>query len=554
MKKYIKILVFVAMFLLPIKVHAASISVTLSCPSVASAGQKVSCTINTTNSGDIGSVMMSYSFTGGATYSNFQAGGSFGLLNPKSTGVQIGQPGGTLPKSGKLGTLVVQIPSNATSGSQYTIGLVDIQASTSDYQDINGANVSKTVTVKSSNNYLRALAVSGASISFSKTKTSYTVSVPNTQETTNITAATEDARATLTGAGTKTLKVGKNTFSIVVTAESGAKRTYTVVVNRAAAQQQQQPQQPQQPTQDPEPEPETPGLPGDGSHQIEAPSTGEKDSNNKLSKLTIEGLSLPFDKSIIEYELFVGFEVDEVNIIAESESAKAKITGAGSNKLTVGRNVIRITVTAENGKTRVYEIVINRDKEETKNANNKIKDLEIVGKKIDFDPDVNEYTIINSENSLDIKVTLENADSTYSIKGNSNLVDGSVVRIKVTDADGNLNVYKININMPPNAKKASEGNSLLTTILIIVSLIIGFGGMGFGLFMSMKNKKKDEEPTPELPPVENNIEEFAKSDSREDATMPDILSMTADITPVATSIYEQQQEVVNQDNNPNNLQ
>lgn len=552
MKKYLKILVFVAMFLLPIKVHASSISVSLSCPSVASAGQKINCTISTSNSGDISSIMINYSFTGGATYSNFQVGGSFGLVNPKSVGVQIGQPGGTLPKSGKLGTLVVQIPSSATSGSQYTIGLVGIEASTSDYQDIYGSNVTKTVTVKSSNNYLRALAVSGGSISFQKTKTSYNVNVPNTQTTTNITAATEDARASLTGTGTRTLKVGKNTFNVVVTAESGAKRTYTIVVNRAAAEQPQQPQQPTpQPEPTPEPVPETPGLPGDGTHQIEAPNTDKKDSNNKLSKLSIEGLSLPFDPANVEYELFVGFETGEINIIAESESTKAKITGAGSNKLTVGRNVIRVTVTAENGKTRVYEIVINRDKEESKNANNKLKNLEIVGKKIDFDPDVNEYTIINSANSLDLIVTLASEDSTYSIKGNSNLVDGSVVRIKVSDADGNINVYKININMPPNAKKAGEGNSLLMTILIIVSLIIGFGGMGFGTFMFMKNKKKDEEPLPELPPVENNIEEFAMNDTREDATMPDILSMTADITPVAESIYEQQTSVNNQDTENN---
>ena len=71
--------------------------------------------------------------------------------------------------------------------------------------------------------------------------------------------------------------------------------------------------------------------------------------------------------------------------------------------------------------------------------------------------------------------------------------------------------------------------------------------MGFGILMFMKNKKEDEEPSVELPPVENNIEEFAMNDKREDATMPDILSMTADITPVAESIYEQHPEAINQD-------
>ena len=54
---------------------------------------------------------------------------------------------------------------------------------------------------------------------FRKATTSYSVTVPNDTEKITIYAQATDSKASVTGTGSKTLKVGKNTFSVKVTAE-----------------------------------------------------------------------------------------------------------------------------------------------------------------------------------------------------------------------------------------------------------------------------------------------------------------------------------------------
>lgn len=48
-----------------------------------------------------------------------------------------------------------------------------------------------------------------------------------------IAATNNHNAATVSGAGVKSLSVGLNTFEVVVTAEDGTQKTYTVAVNRA---------------------------------------------------------------------------------------------------------------------------------------------------------------------------------------------------------------------------------------------------------------------------------------------------------------------------------
>ena len=79
MKKYIAVLILIALFLLPIKVNASSVSVSLSCPKTASAGQVINCSINTSNSGDINGITAKFAFSGGASYSSFNFAGGYQL-------------------------------------------------------------------------------------------------------------------------------------------------------------------------------------------------------------------------------------------------------------------------------------------------------------------------------------------------------------------------------------------------------------------------------------------------------------------------------------------
>ena len=62
--------------------------------------------------------------------------------------------------------------------------------------------------------------------------TSYTVNVDSTVSSVSISAAPVNSYASVSGTGSKTLKMGKNTFKRVCTSQSKKTRTYTIVINR----------------------------------------------------------------------------------------------------------------------------------------------------------------------------------------------------------------------------------------------------------------------------------------------------------------------------------
>ena len=67
---------------------------------------------------------------------------------------------------------------------------------------------------------------------FKISTTSYNVSVPNDVENITIYATAQDKKATITGAGAQKLNVGKNELNVIVTAEDGTTKTYTINVTR----------------------------------------------------------------------------------------------------------------------------------------------------------------------------------------------------------------------------------------------------------------------------------------------------------------------------------
>jgi hypothetical protein len=114
--------------------------------------------------------------------------------------------------------------------------------------DVLGSNGAETVkfggasakiTVKdaalSSNAKLKSLTVSGYSISpsFSSTRTSYTLKVPNNVTKINVNATAEDEDAKVVSVeGNDKLKVGSNTVTVTVQAASGTQKKYTIKVTR----------------------------------------------------------------------------------------------------------------------------------------------------------------------------------------------------------------------------------------------------------------------------------------------------------------------------------
>lgn len=84
--------------------------------------------------------------------------------------------------------------------------------------------------------------------------------------------------------------------------------------------------------------------------------------NNWLSSLSISGYSLTptFTGGNTDYSLIVSNDVSSVSVSATTVHTKASIAGIGSIALAVGTNVVPITVTAQNGTTRTYNITIVR--------------------------------------------------------------------------------------------------------------------------------------------------------------------------------------------------
>ena len=87
----------------------------------------------------------------------------------------------------------------------------------------------------SSDATLKSLSVSPHSLSpaFSPDRLEYTVHVANNITSINLQVERNHTAATVTGDGNRTLIVGENNFSIVVTAQNGEKRVYSVKVSRA---------------------------------------------------------------------------------------------------------------------------------------------------------------------------------------------------------------------------------------------------------------------------------------------------------------------------------
>lgn len=303
----------------------------------------------------------------------------------------------------------------------------------------NGEKKTYTINItrpdnRSKDNNLATLKISNGTINFSASTTTYNVTLDPSTTATTITATAKDTKATIIGTGEKALNYGLNTVNVVVTAENGSTKTYTINITRK----------------------------------------DNRDSNNNLSSLTISAGHIEFNKDKTNYTLSVPNDILQTDISATAASTKAKIEGTGNKSLAVGENIIIIKVTAENQTVKEYKITIIREKIETVTVNNNLKNLTITGHTINFNSNKKDYTIETTSNQLDIKVELENSESTYEILGNDDLQDGDIIQIIVTDKDGNNNIYRININKPNDSKQSEEKPQEKTTSYLPLILIIVF--------------------------------------------------------------------------------
>jgi hypothetical protein len=311
-----------------------------------------------------------------------------------------------------------------------------------------GTKKDYTVTVTraaSSDATLRDLTLSGVRISpvFASGTLTYTANVANNVSSTTISATKNDSTATIAVAdlGWKSLTVGKNMFTVHITAEDGTtKKEYTVTVTRAAS------------------------------------------SDATLSGLSLSGVTLSptFDEDTLTYVSSVTNDVKSTIVAAATNDETATISAddLGSKPLSVGKNIITVTVTAEDGSTKKeYTVEVTR----AASSDATLSDLTLSG--VTLSPTFTSGTLAYTANvANDVKSTTVSAatnDETATISaddlGSKSLSVGkNIITVTVTAEDG-ITKKEYTVTVTRVAEEVISGG--------------GSGGSGGGL------------PTPTLAPA-----------------------------------------------------
>ena len=222
-----------------------------------------------------------------------------------------------------------------------------------------------------------------------------------------------------------------------------------------------------------------------------------KSNNANIKSLTIKGnddsevvLSPIFNPGVYDYEATVASNVKTVSItpILEDAKSNAVISNNANEELKAGEdNKITITVTAEDGSKKAYNINIKR---EALTSDATLKGLEIEeAEKFKFDKDKFTYNVKIGKNIKSLTITYELSDenSTVDIEGNSKLKNGSIVKVIVTAQDGTKKVYTLNIIKETDKKKKVTTVTAEKNPLIILGLsMVAFALVGGIIYVAKK--------------------------------------------------------------------
>ncbi len=230
MKKVKLILSFILCFVLgPLLTYAASGSISISSANTIVVGNKVTVTV-TLSGNDIGSWSMQLNYDKNylkLTNSSAEGGGNF-MVGSSTSGI----------KSKKY-TFTFQALKNGTT----TLSMGGYEAyAFSNMEEISLSAGSKQIRIitqqeleasYSKDNNLKSLAVDGYELTpeFNKDNVEYSVTVPEGTTSVHVSASVNDSKASLSGDGDISVSEGTNTIKLVVRAENGSEKVYTIIVN-----------------------------------------------------------------------------------------------------------------------------------------------------------------------------------------------------------------------------------------------------------------------------------------------------------------------------------
>lgn len=165
---------------------------------------------------------------------------------------------------------------------------------------------------------------------FTPNKLTYDVTVPLDVESIEIYATASDSKASISGTGKKNLEEGLNEFEIVVTAEDGTVKTYTINVIR--------------------------------EESTEETAT-EESIGEGLSSLKIADLELTpgFETNVYEYKVKYIGDATSLDIQTETTNPEFVVEVVGNQELVEGENIITILVSdADGNNIATYQITVEK--------------------------------------------------------------------------------------------------------------------------------------------------------------------------------------------------
>ena len=220
---------------------------------------------------------------------------------------------------------------NLAVGTKVTVSLTNVTLSDGK-KDSPVGTVSYFATIAqplSKDNALKSLTVSNATISpaFDPNTTSYTAEVPFEVSKLDVKATANDSKAKVSINSPNLTPNGTTKVTVIVTAENGSTKTYTISVKRA----------------------------NDPNY---VPS-----GNNDLSGITVDGyvLSPVFSADNTSYIVWLPYETDSILVSGTTADPNASVRVEGGENLTAGAdNTVKVICVAENGTEKVYTVIAKR--------------------------------------------------------------------------------------------------------------------------------------------------------------------------------------------------
>lgn len=234
---------------------------------------------------------------------------------------------------------------NTTNSSNTSTNSKTNSSSNSTSNKTNKTNTSSNTTsgssTKSSDASLSDLGIKPNDFKgFKSGTTSYKTTVPEDVAEVEVYAKTTSSKATVTGTGKKKLENGTNKVEVIVTAENGTKKTYTIEITREGKNEETA-----------------------TTAQTEETTVANENIGDGLSSLKIEDLKIEpdFKTNIYEYRVKYIGEKEKLDIEAKTTNSNYKVEITGNNELKEGENIITILVSdANSNNIATYQVIVNK--------------------------------------------------------------------------------------------------------------------------------------------------------------------------------------------------